>query len=133
MAREIITLPVPKWLRNRWQLWAVRNGLADVWTFEIVMLPTMKGDFAADTNWTKGYHNAHIRFNKENYDQLNTKEADLLINHEQYHLVASRETDAMVDMIGEDTVVYKAYLREVERIADAYAQTMVRAYQRRRS
>jgi hypothetical protein len=134
MAREVITLPVPQWLRRRWQLWAVRNCIDHLWTFDLVMVPKMPAGIAASTDWTKGYHNANIKFSMENYELLTTRETDLLINHEQYHLLAARETDAMVDMIGADTtVVYKAYLRELERVADAFSHIMVRAYQRKRS
>lgn len=127
------SLPVPAWLRHRWKLWAKRNNLDSLWTFELIMRPALKKNVAAQTQWTPGYHNASIEFNKDNYDQLDTDEADLLINHEQYHLLAARLDDTMGKMVGNESVVYEAYLAELERLADAFAHLMVRAYKRKRS
>lgn len=134
MSNEAGSLPVPKWLRNRFGVWLRRNGLADIWDVELSMWPTLdRGKVAARTQWPSGYGRATCAFSKANYDASTEKEMDLVINHEQYHLLIAREDDRLIDMIGFESAVYKAIAVEQERHADHFAMIMVRAYSRRRA
>lgn len=133
-AAPVISVPV--WLKRRVALWQRRLNLNE-WHIRIIMLANNKSDSKggaqiAWTTWARGYTDAKIEFSAENYNSVSPALVDRMIVHELYHLVASREDDALEDMVGTG-VVYKAYVKEQERIAEAFAYMMVKAYQRKRS
>lgn len=133
-AAEAATLPVPKWLRNRINVWTRRLGLDVSWQIDIEFKQrVVAGRERCDavTYPRPGYMTAKIIFDGERYEEMTEAQVDLLIVHELYHLIVARLDDRMHENIGEG-LVYKVWIKENELIAEAFAMIMTRAYKRKK-
>jgi len=126
-------LAVPRWLKQRTAIW-VRRIVPD---WQVILhfqdRVTVEGTRCkATADWAEGYQTAEVYVAKWYYEEANERELDRLICHELYHLVHAQEEDAMRELVGDSSLVYKAYNKQSERAADKFAIIVVRAYARKR-